>query len=174
MTQQVSRLDVSEVPPGMVRLAKYGTIPAGQWRDRELISFAPGVMYGFPDVSFAYETRGYTCAGSMARWQEAHWSVSYQAGNTVQGQSFADTPEGEAKARALYAKWTDPALVAQARQDSATDAVKCAAFKAEQDAEARVSYLAACAERGLNPATKKARNTFQWFRGSLNAVGGSV
>ena len=175
MSQQISRFDVPEGPVGQVRLLD-GVVPPGMGRDRDVISFAPGVMWGFPDVVFAYETRGYANAGSCARWQEARWSVSYfvQADNTTQGQSFADTPEGEAEARALYAKWTNPAAVAQARKDRAADAIRCAAIQVERDAESRVAYLAACAERGMNPATKKARSTFRWFRGNLGTVPGAL
>lgn len=164
MTQQISFAEVSAVPAGKVRIAEYGQVPAHQMSEHEDIAQAETTEGRV--ATFGYQTRGYNIAGSALRWDEASWFVRVTIDGASHGQNFNDTPEGEDKARALFAAWTDAAKVAAAKIERAEVARRCAVIQAEQDEKDRNAYLAACAERGLNPNTKKARNVFRWYRGA--------
>jgi hypothetical protein len=163
MNQQISFDEVPAVPAGKVRIANYGTVPVHHMAQHEVIAKAETTQGHI--ATFGYQTRGYNIAGSALRWDEARWSVRIAISDEIHGKTFSDTPEGEDKARAYFAEITDPAAVAKARIERAEMDAICAAIQAEKDAENRKAYLECCAERGLNPNTKKARNTFRWYRG---------
>lgn len=108
------------VPAGMVRLANCGSYDRALDSEHTVLAQAVGALHRFPTVYLQYQTRGFNIAGSQMRWDEASWGVLYYPGDgTRHGQRFSADAEGEAKARALFAKWTDPQAVSAKRQEEA-------------------------------------------------------
>lgn len=115
-----NRNEIPQVPAGKVRLAEWGSVPRDLMVEATLIAQAPGIMHRGPMVRLMHKTRGYAPAGSVMRWDEARWAVLWEPGDGTQhGRNFPETDEGEAEARALFAKWTDPQEVSQRRQQEA-------------------------------------------------------
>jgi hypothetical protein len=97
-------------PEGRVMLAEYGECPEhllGEWK---IIAASPIKPWGYgayvTALQLRHSTRGFVVAGSCLRWDEARWSVRFTDGRgCVQGRNWRDDAEGEAAARALFAKW---------------------------------------------------------------------
>ena len=143
------------------RCIEYGAVPEGGMAQRQVIATAETVSGHI--ATFAYWTKGYRCAGSMARLDDANWSVTVEIGGATHGQSFRDTDEGEAKARAFFAKWTDQVAVASARIERAEAAAKCAEIDAERAIERKAWFLEMCRTYNLKPNTKRARDRFRYY-----------
>lgn len=120
MAERFTRDTFPATPAGMVQIAYCGSYDPALDGETTVLEQAPGIMHGHPTVRLVFTTRGYALAGSMMRWDEASWGVLYEPGDgTRHGQRFLPTEEGEAKARALFAKWTDPQEVSRRRQEAA-------------------------------------------------------
>jgi len=150
-----TRETMPPVPPGMVRLANYGTITPGLYADITPLEQGTGDLHGCPIVRLQHITRGYVVAGSCCRWDEACWSVQWDdnSNNTTHGKRFKI--EHEAEARAYYAKLTDPQAVSARRQhDAMMEDTVYAPARAE-----RAARLAAHAEeeRARKDARRRAR-----------------
>src|SRR5581483_1114614 len=105
---EYTRETMPPVPEGKVRLWGFenGPMPAGLGTDISPIAQATGALHGYPTVTLAHETRGFVCAGSCMRWQEAQWSVTWwNADGTRRGKRFLEG--SEAAAREYFAKITD-------------------------------------------------------------------
>ena len=105
------------VPPGMVRTADFGTFSRDLYAEVTVLDAATGALHRYPTVQLVYSTRGYEIAGSCARWTEAYWAVRWSDGSASHGQRYS--MDDEAKARAHFAKLTDPQAVSARRQEDA-------------------------------------------------------
>jgi hypothetical protein len=124
------------VPDGQVMLANCGTYPRELDMESTEAARAIAAVRGYPVAVLAYETRGYTLAGSCMRWQEAQWSVLFwlQDG-TRHGQRFL--PDNETGARAYFAKLTDPQKVSAMRQHDAM--MEDTVYRPAREAKARAA-----------------------------------
>jgi hypothetical protein len=146
------RATMPAVPAGMVRLAEYGRHDPALDADHTLIDQATGALHGYPLVRFQHITRGYVIAGSMMRWDEACWSVTYTVHDGgIHGKRFRE--DDEASARAYFAKITDPTEVSRMRQRAAMEAD----IEREEVAAAEVKAAAYTVE-----AAKTYRSGWQW------------
>lgn len=142
------REKVPPVPDGRARLAEYGTTNREHRVEQTTLAQAPGVMHGHPTVRLVHMTRGWQIAGSMLRWDMARYSVLWtENDSSIHGRNFAETPEGEAEARALFVKWTDAQEVSRRRQQAAQRAdeereerAACEALAREVKIEAAKTY----------------------------------
>lgn len=55
-----------------------------------------------------HKSAGYTCAGSMARWDTERYAVNFTVDGCLNGRSFVATPEGLAEAERIFSLWTNP------------------------------------------------------------------
>ena len=102
----------------MPRLAEYGSAIARANRaDKQTLATKPGAMHNFHPVSFGFSTAGYECAGSMMRFTNSYWFVTYEIDGSTFGKRFAEVNEDAA--RAYFAKITDDSTVSMMRSEAA-------------------------------------------------------
>ena len=153
------------VPLGKVRLTEAGDVGDDMMRSVTLIREAPGAIHRNVPVRLVSETRGYTIAGSCLRWQEAHYSVLFELDGATYGQQYSFTEAGLQQANAHYVRLTHPDTVKSYNEINEKILIACAKVNACQQQESRKNFIALCKKSGLNPWTKKARQTFRWYRG---------
>lgn len=126
---------IEPVPPGMVRVADYGTFARELYTAVTVLEQATAALHGYPTAHLVHSTRGYETAGSCARWTEAYWAVRWSDGTCSHGQRFA--ADNEAGARAYFARLTDYEAVSARRQnDLMMEETVYAPARARQAAEA--------------------------------------
>lgn len=101
---------IPPAPAGKVRLAEYGEAETTNARAKVTLHGAGRMRVGHSartvPCTLRHITRGYVPAGSVMRFDEARWSVTFEDYGATHGRSFSNTPQGEQDARALFAKWT--------------------------------------------------------------------
>lgn len=93
----------------MAKIAEYRDIKEQPKAQCEVVASAPtriGYSERFETCELQRVSAGWEPAGSVARWTDGYWAVRYWLDGAQHGKSFYLTPEGEQKARALFAKWT--------------------------------------------------------------------
>lgn len=151
MTDNPERDAVPPVEPGKVRFASPGSYPRCLNADYTPIASATGAIHGYPTVTLRHITRGFVVAGSMMRWQEARWSVTFDQGGATHGRSF--TESDEAAARAYFAEITNYEAVSRMRQQQAM----------REDVEREELAAAKAKAEGYTvEAAKRYRSGWQW------------
>lgn len=149
--EQWTRDTMPASPDNTVRLLD-GVVPDDLRTVVTLVASGAGALHGYPTVTLRHETRGFVCAGSCSRWQEARWSVTWwEANGTRHGRTFLEANEGAA--RAYFADVTDPQKVSAMRQADARRADE------EREIAARVAKMA---DAVMIEAAKTYRSGWQW------------
>ncbi len=148
MTDHPTRDTMPPVSAGKVRIANAGTYDRSLNAETAAIAQAIGALHGFPIVRFYHTTRGYVCAGSAMRWDEAQWHVNWQEPDgSIHGRRFLEAHETEA--RAHFDKLTDTQSVSAMRQheammeDTVYGPARAERVKRAADEKARKAAIAA-------------------------------
>lgn len=81
---------------------EYRDIPAGSHAKRQVLeSEVTTIGRRHREYFLSHSTAGYECAGSMARWTNEYYSVTFEAGGAINGRRFLT----EKDARDLFNKW---------------------------------------------------------------------
>lgn len=76
------------IPAGKILIAEYAQVPAAdRWVDESVLDTKTG--WGRVEVRLVARQAGWTCAGSMARWDNGSYAVSWTASEgTRHGQRY--------------------------------------------------------------------------------------
>jgi hypothetical protein len=100
-----------EIPAGKVLLCEYGAEDRADMARRETIAEAFSHHVAIRAlVRLEWSSPGWEIAGSVLRWTNGFWATRWTDRNgCIQGQRFKNDAEGEAQARARFARYFETA-----------------------------------------------------------------